>query len=100
MRIEVKHRHLEMTEAIRQYAEQKAEKLPRYYDGVQSIVVTLDKPLHNIEFEVEVLADVEKHADFVAKAKGEDLYACIDLAVERMVRQLTEFKERLKNEKR
>lgn len=100
MRIEVKGKHLEMTDAIRQYALQKAEKLPRYYDGVQELVVTLDKPLHKVEFEVEFIADVEKHADFVAKAHGEDLYACIDMAADKMARQLSDFKERLKNPKR
>lgn len=100
MRIEIKGKHLELTDAIRQYATSKAEKLPKYYDGVQEIVVTLDKPLHNHAYEVEFIADVEKHADFVAKATGEDLYGCIDQCAEKMTRQLADFKERLKNSKR
>lgn len=99
MRIEVKGKHLDLTPAIKEYAEQKAAKLPKYYDGVQEIVITLDKPLHNHEYEVEFLASVEKHEDFVARAKANDLYEAIDLTEGKLARQLTEFKERLKNTK-
>jgi ribosome-associated translation inhibitor RaiA len=45
---------------------------------------------------VELVIDVVKHDDFVVHAKGEDLYALIDEAVQKGTRQLTEYKERRK----
>ena len=99
MRIEVSGKHLELTPAVRDYVEQKATKLPRYYDGVQEIDVVLEKP-RSEEFDVEVRVEVEKHDTFVARASGPDVYHCIDAAVEKMSRQLTDFKEKLKNSKR
>jgi putative sigma-54 modulation protein len=98
MRIDVVGRNIEVTDALRQYAEQKASKLPRYFDGVQLVTLTLTKEDHlkHGEFGVEVCVDVEKHADFVTHAKGEDLYAIIDAAVQKSARQLTDFKEQLK----
>ena len=42
MNVVVKVRHMEVTEAIREYAQTKAAKLPRFYDQIQSIEVTLD----------------------------------------------------------
>lgn len=98
MRIQVTAKHMDLTPAIQQYAEQKAGKLPRYYDGVQEIAVVIECP-KNDQVEVEIRADVEKHSDFVAKANGQDVYECIDLAVDKVHRQLVDFKERLKNPK-
>jgi len=98
MRIQVTAKHMDLTPAIQQYAEQKAGKLPRYYDGVQEIAVVIECPKHD-QVEVEIRADVEKHADFIAKAIGQDVYECIDLAVDKVHRQLADFKERLKNPK-
>lgn len=100
MRIEVIGRHMELTPAIKEYAESKCSKLPRYYDGVQEISVLIGKPLKHEEFEVELRVDVEKHDDFVARTRGHDVYECIDLSIDKMTRQLAEFKEILKNSKR
>src|SRR5688500_5797208 len=102
MRIEVIVRNLEVTEAIRQHAESKAAKLPRYYDHIQQITFRMAREDHQHKgsFGVEVVVDVEKHDDFVAHASHEDLYAAIDLAVQKSARQLTDFKEKLKLGKR
>lgn len=102
MRIEVIGRNLEVTDAIRQHAEAKAERLPRYFDGVQQITfrLTREDHQHQGKFGVEVVVDVEKHDDFVAHATGEDLYGAIDAVVAKATRQLTDFKERLKMGKR
>ena len=100
MRIEVTAKHVDLTDAIRQYAENKCAKLPRFYDGVQEIQVLIVRPQKHAEFDVEIRADVEKHDDFFAKESGQDIYGCIDLAVDKLARQLADFKERLKNSKR
>jgi len=95
MRIDVVGKQLEITDAIRAHAETKASKLTRFFDGTQRIQVVLEELKHG-EFEVEVVVDVEKHDDFIARGRGDDLYKCIDQAVEKAARQLTDFKERLK----
>jgi len=102
MRIDVVGRNLEVTDPIRQHAEAKAAKLPRFFDGVQLITFRLSREDHKHQghFGVELVVDVEKHPDFVSHATGEDLYAAIDSAVQKGARQLTEFKEKLKLGKR
>ena len=97
MRIEVSGRHLDLTPSMTEYAEQKAGKLPRYYDGVQEIDVILEQQRE--EFFVELRVDVEKHDTFVAKQNSHDIYKGIDGAIDKMTRQLTDFKEKLKNSK-
>lgn len=95
MRVDVVGMNLEVTGAIRSHAEGKVEKLLRYFDGIQLITVRLGQPAGR-DFEVELVVDVVKHDDFVAKASGTDLYLAIDSAVQKMSRQLTDFKEKLK----
>jgi putative sigma-54 modulation protein len=98
MRINTVGRHFEITDAIREYAEQKVAKLPKYFDGVQQITVTIGKSgSHGLpEFDVELIVDVEKHKEFVSHAKTPDPYEAIDLVVDKGERQLRDFKERLK----
>jgi putative sigma-54 modulation protein len=98
MRIDVVGRNLEVTPAIREYAQSKADKLPRYFDGVQAVTVTVhkdDRHKHG-KFGVDMVIDVEKHANFVSHAQDEDLYAAVDQAFAKSQRQLHDFKERLK----
>jgi putative sigma-54 modulation protein len=102
MRIEVVGRNLEVTDAIRQHAEGKAQKLPKHLDLIQQITFRLGRAdhKHSARFDVEVVVDVEHHDDFVAKADDEDLYVAIDAAITKAARQLTDFKEKLKLGKR
>lgn len=99
MEIRVVGRHIEMTTAIREYAETKAAKLPRYYDRVQAIELLAAKADHHHQYEVEIIVTVDHTDPFVAKVTGDDLYACIDESVGKMERQLTDHKERLRNHK-
>lgn len=100
MRIDVIGKNLEVTDPIRAYSEQKAGKLPKHYDGVQQVTFRLEQSPHRKGFHCEIVCDVQKHDDFVAKTEHDDLYACIDLAIDKITRQLTDFKERLKQSKR
>ncbi len=95
MRIDVIGKHMTVTDAIRQYAEQKLDKLPKYWDGVQQMTAVFEQDRHG-KFKVEVRVDVVKHEDFIAHADGDDLYACLDIAVDKALRQLKDFKEKLR----
>ena len=101
MRVDVIGRGIEVTDAIRTYADQKAGKLTKYYDGPQLVPVPLPRASahHNTDFDVELVLDVEKHDDFVSHAKGPDVYAAIDIVLEKGERQLRDFKEKLKQSK-
>ena len=98
MRIDVIGRKIEVTDAIRAYAATKADKLTKYFDGLQQVTVTLSRVNGQAtsDFEAELVLDVEKHKDFVSHATGKDVYAAIDLVLEKGERHLREFKEQLK----
>lgn len=100
MRTEVVGKHFDISDGIREYADKRTAKLTKYYDGVQEIIVVLESDKLGKHFEAEIKVESEKHDTFVAKHDGHDVYECIDQCVEKMSRQLTDFKEKLKNTKR
>ncbi len=99
MVIQVVGKHMEVTGPIKAYAESKVGKLTKHLDKVQQITVRLEQVGHNKGgggFRAEVVVDVELHDDFVANATNADLYAALDEATDKAARQLTTFKEKLK----
>ena len=97
MQINVSGRHVELTKPIEEYCHSRTEHLEKFRGHLQSVTFVLDK-VHD-DFEVEVVADVEHHSAFVAKAHDTNLYACIDAVVDKAVRQLHDWKEKISDHK-
>ncbi len=97
MEVTVTGRHMDITEAIRAYASEKAGRLPRYYDRIQAVDVVADKLDPGFAVEMRVTAD--HHEPFIAKTEGTDLYACIDATHDKLERQLVDHKDKLRNRK-
>jgi putative sigma-54 modulation protein len=91
-------RHLVITDAIRQYAEEKVSKLPKFYDLIQAVEVIVET-VQAKQMRAEIVVVAEHKNKFVATHEGEDLYGCIDLALHKMQTQLTAHKERFRNRK-
>jgi len=98
MQITVSGKHLDITPAIRKFAEDKMAKLPHYLDTISQIDVVAGRH-DSHEFEVETIVHVNGHTNFVAKVHGEDLYGCIDGVIDKMVRQLRDHKEKTRAHK-
>jgi putative sigma-54 modulation protein len=97
MQINIKGKHLEITEAIDTYVRKKSERLTRYFDRVQSIDCVIEKEPN--AYHVEFIVDVAQHEDFIVNFRDADLYAAIDLAIDREARQIVEYKKQLRNHK-
>jgi putative sigma-54 modulation protein len=89
---------LEITSAIRKYAEEKAGKLTKFYDLIKEIEVVLDGKDSKSK-SVEFIVSAEHRNMFVASCTGEDLYGCIDQVAHKLERQLTAHKEKHRNRK-
>ena len=91
-------KHIEITEAIKKHAEEKASKLPKYYDGINQVEVVIEEsPGGNTS--VQMIARGEHRRVFVVSETGEDAYKCIDIAVHKPERQLKKKKEKERNNK-
>ncbi len=94
MNIVVTCRHVSVTEAVRDYARRKAEKLSKYFDLIQSLEVTLSvaRDLHK----AEIVATAKRGPVMVATGETHEMHEALDLATARLERQLTKQKEKLK----
>ena len=92
-------KHIEITEAIRKHAEDKASKLPKYYNSINQVEVIVDGS-EGGHTSVEVIARAEHSKVFVGTEKGQDAYRCIDMAVHKLERQLRRIKSKERDNKR
>ena len=91
-------RHLEITPALRQHAEERASRLPKYYDLITAIEIILDGSQAK-QKRAEIVVTAEHKNTFVAQHEGLDLYGCIDQAFHKVQQQISAHKERFRNRK-
>ncbi len=99
MNVVVSSRHMDVTPPMKSYAEQKANKLTKYYDRIQEIEVVFDsKSGVKDATVVEMIVSAEHRNMFVARHEG-DAYAGVDSCVHKLERQLSEHKKKFRNRK-
>lgn len=92
MQIDVHGQHIEITDALRSYSQDKMTRLERHFDHPMDLRLQLciDKPNHRAEGNLKV-AGREFHAD----ASAETMYAAIDLLTDKLDRLLVKHKEKM-----
>lgn len=91
-------KHVEITEAMRQHAQEKTSKLSKYYDSINQIEVVVDGSEGGSTM-VEIIARAEHSKVFVGTERGQDAYQCIDMAAHKLERQLRRTKSRERDDK-
>lgn len=94
MQMNITFRQMDASDSLKEYAREKVERVNKYLDraGEAHVVLSLERHLHH--------ADITIHSGrFVLRGreKSEDMYASLDLAMDKIERQLLRYKERLKN---
>ena len=96
MEIDVSGRHFHVTEALKEYAVQKIQKLEKYSLKTESIHVVFEvQKFHHVS-EIVVLA---KHLRLTAKEESTDMYAAFDKSFGNVQLQLRRWHERRKDHK-
>ncbi len=95
MKVTVNARHMEATDAIKQYVENKVAKLPRLYDSVQSVEVILGHEKEKSTVEI-VVAAKRKHT-FVATHRDDNMYASVDQCLAKIEEQIRRFKDKVRD---
>ncbi len=96
MRITVKGRNIEITDAIKAYAEEKIGKVVNHYDQIQSIEVVLNvikNPSVSLNHTAEVICKLTS-GSVQAEESAESMYASIDLVADKLDRQVKKFKDK------
>lgn len=92
MNILVNGRHLEITPALKAYAEEKIKKFERYLSNITEATVTMS--VEKYSHKVEVLL---KANGLMIQAEGVtgEIYSAIDEVVEKLDKQVKRYKEKL-----
>lgn len=92
--IVVTARHMEVTEAIRDYANKKIESLHLDYPRIIEAKVVLDVQGHHRHV-AEIILFCADHIVIEVKSVTEDIYASIDESTAKIARRMRKFKTRL-----
>lgn len=98
MKFNIRGQKLEITEAIRSYAEKKVSKLDKYFDSPEDLNVNIVIKPKGVEQKVEVTISFKKSI-IRAEDSNKDLYAALDLVVDKLERQIRKNKTRMKKSK-
>ncbi len=93
MRINITFRHVESSDELKEYAEQRLQKLKKFVDGPMLVNVVLTVEKYRNTAEVVISGDGIRAA---AKEIHEDMKAAIDLVSDKIEKQLKKFRDKLK----
>jgi putative sigma-54 modulation protein len=97
VKITITGRHMHVHDSVREYANEKITKLERYNNAIQHIELVVanegDRKL------VEMIATSTVGGKHVGQVEHEDIFAAIDLLIDKMKRQLERTKEKVKHHK-
>jgi putative sigma-54 modulation protein len=94
VKFNIRGQHIEVTEALRDYVEKKLSKLERYFEAppTSEVYVTLSviKGLQTVEVTIPLTGVMLR-----AEEKHTDMYASIDLVIDKLERQIRKHKTKV-----
>jgi putative sigma-54 modulation protein len=92
MNLQLTGHHIDITPALRAYVEGKLERLTRHFDHVidASVVLTVEGLQQICECTLHL-----RGKDLFAEAREPDMYASIDVLVDKLDRQIVKHKEKV-----
>lgn len=93
MELQITGHNVEVTDALREIITTKCNKLEQFFDKINGIQVILK--VEKVSKIAEATAQVNG-AELHASSEQDDMYAAIDDMVEKLARQLTKYKEKLR----
>ena len=122
MRLNIVCKNAELTGELKAFAQEKIDRLERFFEGVMKAQLILspdfvtagqpaadkgdDEPAHRVEKPADASGHVAaaeivltlSHGDpLVARARGDNFQAAIDMAADKVERQLRRHKEKLRD---
>lgn len=91
MRVQVRGKGVEVTDALREYADRKVNKLTKHFAQLNGATVT--ETVQGKQHRVEVQLDGDG-ITLRGEEHGEDMYAAIDRVVDKLERQMQKYKGR------
>lgn len=93
MQINITGHHVEVTEALRDYVDNKFTKLERHFDHINNVhvILNVEKLNHKAEASLHLSG-----TEVFATSEHNDMYAAIDNLIDKLDRQVIRHKEKVK----
>ena len=92
MQINLSGHHIEITDPLRDFVKNKFAKLERHFEQINNVQVTLT--VEKLKQIAEAKLNVNG-GEIFANSEHDDMYAAIDLLMDKLDRQLIKHKEKL-----
>ena len=99
MNLKISGHHVELTPALREYVQNKLERIRRHFDNVIDITVILAVDA-NTEKDKRQRAEINLHMrgkDLHVESEAQDMYAAIDLLMDKLDRQVLRHKDKIQD---
>ena len=93
MQLNISGHHVDVTDAMKSYVEEKLQKLERHYDHITNahVILTVEKIQQRAEATVHISG-----AEVFADANCDDMYAAIDGLSDKLDKQVRRHKDRIR----
>ncbi len=98
MKINIRGEKMNITEAMKEYAEEKLQKLNKYIEDSNEITGTILFKVYGPKQKIEVTIPL-KNCTLRVEEEGQDFYAIIDTSIDKLERQIKKNKTRLANKR-
>jgi putative sigma-54 modulation protein len=97
MNVQITGRHMDLSKALKERTEKEVSQFMRFFDNIVYTHITFEaeKVGYEATLETKVQGDV-----LTATSKGDNPFAALELATDKMKRQLRDHKTKLKERKR
>ena len=102
MNLKISGHHLELTPSLREYVQNKLERIKRHFDNVIDVTVILAVD-DNTEKDKRQRAEINLHVrgkDLHVESEAQDMYAAIDLLMDKLDRQVLRHTDRIQDHHR
>ena len=99
MKYIIRGENVEVTDSIKEYLEEKLSKMDKYFDNPEAAEAKVLIKVRGREQKVEVTINKESY-DLRSEESHSDLYAAIDLVIDKLERQFRKYKTKLLSQQR
>ena len=102
MNLKISGHHLELTPSLREYVQNKLERIKRHFDNVIDVTVILAVD-DNTEKDKRQRAEINLHMrgkDLHVESEAQDMYSAIDILMDKLDRQVLKHKDRFQDHHR
>ena len=98
MQLSVTFRHMDATDALKAYAQEKVERIRKYFpDPIKAhVVLGCDRGYNHV---ADVMITLHNGIVIKGEETTEDMYSSIDLVMAKIERQCRRYKEKIRNHK-